>query len=418
MSVSRDGSRYACFSGVSPRLPPLQFKIHNLDSPFRNPGPGQARDSGPEFGQPGKRISPHLIYGGKPPWTEGGQNPLDQFKKAILPAFSPDGSRIAVAEGQGRVTVVDATSGDAILSSRMFSGQYPTGPPNDICFDPTGKIIAVAELNNLLVFDSDSGKVHFERRAGAFISRLCFSPDGKILAVAEGSFQPSAMQLSENFSCIQLWNVETGELMYSLAGHIGNVHDISFDSTGVLLVSGGSDKTVRIWNVKQRKQTKCMLGHDQAVTCVAFGPTGRHVLSGDYGGFLRVFEIAPPPLPTETKSGVAAIHRNGTVHVIKQGPEREVVNVDASTGTVRSLSLAKAGTLMVSAGESLELWDPNSGDRIMRFAESLPIFDCVACSSDGRFVFTAFYGLLIRPKGIHQFWAISRASSSLGLRNR
>ena len=45
---------------------------------------------------------------------------------------------------------------------------------------------------------------------------------------------------------LKLWNVDTGECLHVLRGHLHQIYSVAFD--GKYIASGGLDTTVRVWN--------------------------------------------------------------------------------------------------------------------------------------------------------------------------
>src|SRR5262249_40600760 len=66
---------------------------------------------------------------------------------------------------------------------------------------------------------------------------VAFSPDGRLLATGGLDRQ------------VQLWDVATGRILRSLAGHRGPVETLAFAPDGKSLASGSSDTTVLVWSV-------------------------------------------------------------------------------------------------------------------------------------------------------------------------
>ena len=46
---------------------------------------------------------------------------------------------------------------------------------------------------------------------------------------------------------INIWNLQTGELLSTLKGHSGTVYSVAIAPEGKILVSGSADETIKIW---------------------------------------------------------------------------------------------------------------------------------------------------------------------------
>lgn len=73
---------------------------------------------------------------------------------------------------------------------------------------------------------------------------LKFSPCGKYLAVG-AQWQDGQKRIS-----VRLWDVETGENMYTFWGHPTDVWSLDFSPDGKLLASGSYDGTILLWDMK------------------------------------------------------------------------------------------------------------------------------------------------------------------------
>ena len=98
-----------------------------------------------------------------------------------------------------------------------------------------------------------------------------FAPDGKSLAMAsrEGT--------------VQLFDVATGGLHFSLKGHSSAVSAVAFSPDGRTLATGGSDQTIRLWNAETGRELMQMDFGDAlmgGVETLAFSPDGRQLLAG------------------------------------------------------------------------------------------------------------------------------------------
>ena len=61
--------------------------------------------------------------------------------------------------------------------------------------------------------------------------------------------------------------------------------DEASNTTGLLLVSGGNDQTVRLWNVADRQVIATFRGHNDLVTAISASPADALVASAERSGF-------------------------------------------------------------------------------------------------------------------------------------
>ena len=105
------------------------------------------------------------------------------------------------------------------------------------------------------------------------VYRVAWSPDGKTLYTAGGDQR------------IGVIDAESGKVEY-LEGHTGAV--LSLAVHGDVLVSGGTDRTIRVW--KGRTLVRTINNHWDAVHALAFSPDGRYLASGSGDKTVRIWQ--------------------------------------------------------------------------------------------------------------------------------
>lgn len=93
--------------------------------------------------------------------------------------------------------------------------------------DTKVRIRSLTEEKPILVFDLQEHHVW----------SIAFSPENTIVAVGT------------SMGMIYLWDLEAKTLLYSFPAHTNSVNALTFNSTGTMLVSMGSDSTIRFWQV-------------------------------------------------------------------------------------------------------------------------------------------------------------------------
>ena len=139
-------------------------------------------------------------------------------------AYSPDGSRLAVASSIG-IWMYDAHTGEEL---NLFTGH--TRSARTVSFSPEGQTLASASGQKIHLWDVDTGDV-VRTLIGhtGFVYSVSFSPDGSTLA-------------SASWQEIRLWDVSTGDLLHILTGHTSSVGSVSFSPDGQTLASGGGGR--------------------------------------------------------------------------------------------------------------------------------------------------------------------------------
>jgi WD40 repeat protein len=79
---------------------------------------------------------------------------------------------------------------------------------------------------------------------GVGIVSLALSADGSRLAGGQ-----RARSRAGNPCDVLVWDVKTGQLLLRLSGHSNGVQAVDFHPEGKMLVSGGTDRTIRLWDV-------------------------------------------------------------------------------------------------------------------------------------------------------------------------
>jgi len=190
--------------------------------------------------------------------------------------FAPDDEHVASVYG----AIWNIASGEKVqsLNARDFH----------VTFSPDGVWMALAGYNAPIeLWDVETWQVvrtlagHTDRVFG-----IAFSPDSILLASGSG-MGPSDVS---DFT-VRLWDVAGGRERHVLQGHRGDVHAVAFSPDGALLASASIDYTVRLWDV-QSGEVVHTLNHRDGLWDVAFSPDGKLLASAGVEHQVRLWDVA------------------------------------------------------------------------------------------------------------------------------
>jgi WD40 repeat protein len=220
-------------------------------------------------------------------------------------AYSPDGSRLAVAFDRYVATSRPRpTADDAVVV--LWDLVTPTEPiailtdvprhTHDVAFSPDGRQLYTAAHAAPPVFDTDAMIVVHDIATEAVVRTLdvpshpfALHPDGTVLAAA--SRAPETVDPSTGTDVV-LIDAVSGEQLHRLRGHTGPVTDLAFSPDGALVASSAADHTVAMWDVSTGDRVERLEGHTGPVSSVVFGPGDGAALSASVDGAVLAWDRA------------------------------------------------------------------------------------------------------------------------------
>jgi WD40 repeat protein len=287
---------------------------------------------------------------------------LALIEDASRPVFSPDGKALAVyTQRDGKparhweLWGLEKGKRLAVFAAAVEADAAPV-------FSPDGTLLALPGPEAVKLYAAADGK---EVRALAQKSSQRLYADGPCVLLARGGANPR----------------------------------LAFAPDGKLLAAGGDDGKVRLWDVASGRLAATLAGHSELHTFVRYSPDGRRLLTGSVGQ-TEVLRVAPglpgrPPVTAKAK--------------VIDPTKGDVILWDARTRAKEralpircpaSLAWSADGTLLAvgdgprpaqNRPAALQLWDPVRGQMLGTW----PGFDEGQFSADGRSLLTSTHGRVV-----------------------
>jgi WD40 repeat protein len=282
---------------------------------------------------------------------------------------------------------------------------FHDAPVTSIAFSADGKVLAAGgwgRNNELKLWDVSSGEVLYtlSGHQGDALSRIsvAFSPDGSLLASGSGD------------STVKLWDVSSGEELRTLSGHEWSVNSVAFSPDGRMLASGSSDDTVKLWDVSSGKELRTLSGHERGVNSIAFSPDGSMLASASDDHTVILWDLASGEALRTLSGHTIAFSPDGDT--LASASEDQVILWDVSSGAVlpgvwsrsytiytphHSLAFSPDGSMLASAGRkyTVVLSDAATGMALITLSGHENQVTDVAFSPDGN-ILASTSGVIVK----------------------
>jgi len=313
-------------------------------------------------------------------WNRSSQRLISTFQghtnEVFKADFSPDRRTVASVSILGEYRISDTVSGrelfhQASISDRFFKSivglrngmrgiflEYTAGfsPSPFSPSSPTSKLV-VPSNRGMIVRHGLDGEELFSLPGSANVGWPVISPTGKLVAV-----------MTDESDVIRVWDLNSGELKYTLTGHQGKTFWAAFSNDSKRIVTGSMDGTAIIWDADTGNQLVTLRGQNGFVSIARFDPDGNRIVTA----------------ANDTKS-IVWNTMNGEILSTLTGPEQRITNVEFNPDPDIDRVMTTA------ADNTVRVWDPSGPDAhelllITREAR----LTCATWSPDGRAILTGW----------------------------
>lgn len=222
------------------------------------------------------------------------------------------------------------------------------------------------------------------------ISDLIVSVNGQIASI---SGEPE----------INLWQLNTGRRLGILKGHQDRVTCLAMSHSGLTLISGSQDKTIRFWDLKEQKIIRTFGGyfdgHLSQVVALGLTPDNQTLISCGGDNSLKIWDVNRATEKQNIAVAAAvtclAISPDGQLFVtggletqlmIRSTNNGQVIRSLNNNSGVLSVAFSPDGNLLATGGFNchLKLWDLTTGKEIYTLMGHSDRVSKVMFSNDGR----------------------------------
>ena len=191
-------------------------------------------------------------------------------------AVSPSGDRIAVADMDGPISVIDPLDDSLVRRLRGHNGRV-----HDLEFGKQGSaLISGGSQGEVLVWGDVSGRpdLRLDTEAGP-VYDVEISDDGGFGAAiaADGA--------------ARVWNLGSGELVHSFGGEGGWITGLRFLPNGRQFVVASDNGTLRLADVGGSAPPTLLINQEERINRIAISPTGRWLAAASADGGVEVIDL-------------------------------------------------------------------------------------------------------------------------------
>ncbi len=312
-------------------------------------------------------------------------------------AFSPDGTRIAIALRDGTAQIWNGQTGEeetqfcasAVAYEHEEIGQVSTPAEKErpgmvpviffvisVAYFPNGSQIlseatTTSHDSHLVVWNARSGEQELRIKHGKFRARTppALSRDGTRIAARA------------SHGAINIWNAQTGEKEHTFASQIPGTGQVTFshDGTRIISIEGAGDATILAWNAHSGMEE---LRIDLRTTMKSWRQT-RHF-----------YPVAISPDDTRIVFGCS----DSVIRMYNSRNGKEELRFVGHTGRTECLAFCPDGMRVISASSdgTIRIWNTLRGEEELRLVGHSECLQGLAISPDGSRLVSASIDATIR----------------------
>jgi WD40 repeat protein len=319
--------------------------------------------------------------------------------------WSPDGTRLAVASGGNTASLLDASSGRAVVTLELENDDSIAR----MRLSPQGGTLATASSRGAVLWNADTGTRIAAMKAP--VADLAWSPDGTRVATVStaglkfwnGSDGAPAGGLPASGTLIE-WNASSGRIVVASADRVevwtadGKEAALVIDAGGSAapvfqagkpVITGVGTNVLSLSDPVSFKRIGRLEGHAKPVTTTAWSLDGKRFASGSEDGAVRIWDVKTETMLHECTGhkgriaclewspdggSLASAGSDKTVRIWSAAGESKGV-LEGHTAAIEALAWAPHGKQLATGGrdQDLVIWDAVKMAEARRITGTVPI---------------------------------------------
>jgi WD40 repeat protein len=222
-------------------------------------------------------------------------------------AFSPDGTMLAAANGDGTVGLWSVGSGKSIATLPRPTSAGTSSFSSAVAFSPTGSMLATSyDAATVSLWSVATRHVvgTLSASGGQWVRSVAFSQDGRLLATSSGGTASGGTGNASGGTAstatagtgtaasgvVELWDVASHRVVATLTQATTGPGALAFSNQE--LASVNQDGTVSLWSLRNGARTGLLTNAKSNAKSVAFKADGTQVMSGNGDGTGTIWDRA------------------------------------------------------------------------------------------------------------------------------
>ena len=260
-----------------------------------------------------------------------------------LPNERVNAYRATAVQTNGAVVAIGSTQSRQARLWNLTTGQelkhFADAPAQLMCaaFAPAQTWVALGWWDgSLTLWNRETQQSKTFTAHPSFVYAAEFSPDGKLL-VSSGSDQT-----------IRLWDVATGAEVAALKSDVPHSYRAVFAPDGKTLATACQNGQVKLWDVATRREIRTLTGHQGTVRAIGFSPDGKLLATGSIDNTVRLWEVA-------TGAAIKTLGHNDNVQRAVFSPDGKRLVTGGVDGTVKIWDVTNQQELLMLKGHTEEI---------------------------------------------------------------